>query len=164
MKQQLSSTILVISLFLLLSACRSAPPAANVYGMYEIECAGAASQGSQLVKVWVYGNDRSVSIDALKRYAVHGIIFKGYAGGNGCTSQRPMAANPVLEQQRANFFDPFFNRDRAYNKYTTQQGATFERKGSGKNQQIGATISVAKDMLRRDLEAAGILSGLSSGF
>ena len=152
------------SFMALLTACKSAPPATNSYGLYQIECAGPTSQGSQLVKVWVYANNRSVDIEMIKRYAVHGVIFKGYAGGNGCTSQRPMATNPALELQRATFFEPFFNTDKAYNKYASQVGNAMERAGSGSNRKVGAVITVSKDMLRRDLEAAGILSGLSGGF
>lgn len=162
MKQHLLTTILVGSFLLLLATCRSAPPATNSYGLYEIECAGAGTQGSQLVKVWVY--DRNANIDMIKHYAVHGLIFKGYAGGNGCTPQRPMAASPALELQRANFFDPFFKTDKAYNRYASQVGNRLERVRVGNETKIGAVISVSKDMLRRDLEAAGVLRGLSGGF
>jgi len=163
MKQHLLTTFIVWISLLLLTTCKSVPPATNSYGLYEIECAGAGSQGSQLVKVWVYGNSNNVNIDLIKRYAVHGVIFKGYASGNGCTPQKPMATNPALEQQRANFFEPFFNTDKAYNKYATQVG-NIESVRVGGEYKTGATISVAKDMLRRDLEAAGVLRGLSNGF
>ena len=164
MKQKVLILFLTGSLFLLQTACKSASTFTSSYGLYEIECAGAASQGSQLVRVWVLGNDRDVNIDLIKRYAVHGVIFKGYAGGNGCTPQKPMVTNPAIEQQRDNFFSPFFNTDRAYNKYATQVGNTLERIQEGKDYKIGAVISVSKDMLRRDLEAAGVLRGLSGGF
>jgi len=164
MKRQLLTVLLAGCLLLLFSTCKTARPAANSYGLYQIECAGAATQGSQLVKVWVYADSRNVTIDLIKRYAVHGVIFKGYAGGNGCTPQKPMATSPALEQQRANFFDPFFNTDRAYNKYAQQVGNGLESAGSGSDRRIGAVISVSKEMLRKDLEAAGILRGLSGGF
>ena len=145
-----------------LTTCRSIPKSS--YGLYEIECAGAGTQGSQLVKVWVFDKKRNVNIDLIKRYAVHGIIFKGYAGGNGCTPQRPMATNPALELQRANFFNPFFDIDKAYNKYASQVGTVIESVRVGNEIKFGAVISVSKDILRRDLEAAGVISGLSGGF
>jgi len=34
----------------------------------------------------------------------------------------------------------------------------------GKEYKIGVVVSVSKDQLRKDLEAAGIIKGLSSGF
>ena len=105
-------------------------------------------------------------VNLIKRYAVHGVIFKGYAGGNGCTPQKPMATNPALELQRANFFEPFFNTDKAYAKYADDVGGFKHEKvrtvDGGYN--VCGIVSVAKDMLRRDLEAASVLRGLSSGF
>ena len=164
MKHKLLTVLLFSSLLLLQTGNINAQRRTTSFGAYEIECAGAGTQGTQIVKVWIYSSSRSVNIDQFKRCAVHGVIFKGYAGGNGCSTQKPLATSPALEQQRANFFEPFFNIDRAYNKYTSQVGGSFERAGSGKNRKIGAVISVSKDMLRKDLEAAGVIRGLSDGF
>ena len=164
MKHKLLTVLFIGILLLMQTSGESKPPAVSSYGLYEIECAGAGSQGTQLVRVWASSKVRGVNIDMLKRFAVHGVIFKGYAGGNGCTSQKPMATSPSLEQQRANFFDPFFNTDKAYNKYASQMGKGIERVKVGRETRVGAVISVSKDMLRRDLEAAGVLRGLTDGF
>jgi hypothetical protein len=131
---------------------------------YDIECAGNGSQGTYLVKVWVYGKEKKITSDAIKKYAVHGVIFKGYAGKSGCTSQKAIAQSPALEQEKAGFFDAFFNTDKAYAKYVTEVEGTTERVKVGKEYKIGAIISVSKDLLRKDLEAAGIIRGLSDGF
>ncbi|MDR3327948.1 MAG: hypothetical protein LBT04_07515 [Prevotellaceae bacterium] len=131
---------------------------------YDIECVGNGAQSTYLVKVWVYGKASQITSDVLKKYAVHGVIFKGYSGRNGCTSQKPMAQSPVLEQERADFFDAFFNNDRSYAKYTTEVDGTTERVKVGKEYKIAAVISVSKELLRQDLEKAGIIRGLSSGF
>ena len=145
------------------AGCKTVAPA-NSYGRYEIECAGTGTQGTALVKVWVYGNENDIDFDVLKRYAVHGVIFKGYAGGKGCTPQRPMATNPKLEQERADFFNSFFVTDKLYNKYASEVGGTIERVKVRKEFKIGAVISVSKDLLRKDLETAGIIRGLGTGF
>jgi hypothetical protein len=131
---------------------------------YDIECAGNGSQGTYLVKVWVYGKERQITSDVLKKYAVHGVIFKGFAGKNGCAAQKPLAQSPALEQEKADFFDAFFNTDKAYAKYVTEVEGTTERVKVGKEYKIGAIISVSKDLLRKDLEEAGIIRGLSDGF
>ena len=130
---------------------------------YDIECAGTGSQGSYLVKVWVYGN-KSISPDVIKQCAVHGVIFKGFAGRSGCTAQRPLAPNPGLEQEKADFFDAFFHIDKAYSKYVTEVDGSTERVKVGKQYKLGAVVSVSKDLLRKDLEAAGVIRGLSGGF
>jgi hypothetical protein len=133
---------------------------------YEIECAGVGKDGTYLVKVWSYSKKANVALDQAKKNAVHGIVFKGFAGGgNGCTAQKPLASSPAIEQERADFFDIFFADNGKYMKYvgSSGDGAT-ERVKVGKEYKVGVIVSVQKDALRKDLEAAGIVKGLSSGF
>ena len=75
---------------------------------YEIECAGNAIQGTYLVKVWSYSKKASVAENQCRKNAVHGVIFKGYGGGQGCVSQRPLANQPGVETQYKEYFDSFF--------------------------------------------------------
>ena len=131
---------------------------------YEIECAGNGTQGNYLVKVWVYTKSGNCSSETLKKYAVHGVIFKGYAGKTDCVQQRPLASTPAIEQQKADFFNAFFNNDKAFAKYATEVNGSVERIRIGKEYKYGAVISVAKDMLRQDLEKAGVIRGLNTGF
>ena len=131
---------------------------------YDIECAGNGSQGSYLVKVWVYSKSSKVNVENLRKYAVHGVIFRGYAGKTNCVQQRALASSPAVEQQQADFFNAFFNIDKAYAKYATEVGSSIESIKVGKEYKHGAIVSVAKDMLRQDLEKAGIIQSLNNGF
>jgi hypothetical protein len=131
---------------------------------YDIECAGNGTQGSYLVKVWVYTKVGKVDSETLKRCAVHGVIFKGYAGKSECVQQKALAGSPALEQEKADFFNAFFHTDKAFAKYAYEIGGSIERIKVGKEYKNGAIISVAKDMLRQDLEQAGIIRGLNTGF
>ena len=130
---------------------------------YEVECAGNGAQGSYLVKVWVYSK-KNLNSDDLKRYAVHGVIFKGYAGQTGgCVAQKAMT--PVTaELDHADFFNGFFNVDKAYGRYATEIQGSLERVKIGKEYKYGLKVSVAKDALRKDLESAGVIRGLGGGF
>ena len=131
---------------------------------YDIECAGIGAQGTYLVQVWVYSNKKRLSVDELKKYAVHGIIFRGFPAREGCPGQRPMAQSPALEQERSAFFHPFFNRDRSFAKYANEVDGRIQRVRVGRQYKFGSVISVSKDLLRQDLEAAGVIRGLSHGF
>ena len=52
--------------------------------------------------------------------AVHGIIFKGYAGGGqGCTSFSPMVKSAKTEKKFKEFFDNFFKDGGEYLKYVS---------------------------------------------
>lgn len=133
---------------------------------YEIECAGVGTDGTYLVKVWSYSKKANVALDQAKKNAVHGIVFKGFAGGaQGCTAQKPLASSPAIEQEKADFFDLFFADNGKYMKYVGSSGDQVgERVKVGKEYKVGVIVSVQKDALRKDLEAAGIIKGLSSGF
>ena len=131
---------------------------------YEIECAGNAIQGTYLVKVWTYSKKASIAENQCRKNAVHGVIFKGYGGGQGCVSQRPMANQPGIEVQYKDYFDNFFANGGEFQKYASIMGGTTEVVKVGKEYKVGVVVSVRKDDLRKALEAAGIIRGLNSGF
>lgn len=136
---------------------------------YELECVNIGAPGSYLVKVWSYSKKPKVAMEQAKKNAVHGVIFKGFVGaGAGCT-QKPLTNNTALEQEYEIFFRDFFTDGGKYMKFVNISGDGTIRAGdvariSKKEYKIGVVVSVAKDALRKDLEAAGIIKGLSSGF
>lgn len=131
---------------------------------YDIECAGTGAEGTYLIKVWAYSKKNKVETNILKKFAVHGVIFKGFSGERGCTSQKPLAGSPGVEQEKADFFKPFFSDNGDYLKYATIVSGSTETIKLGKEYKVGVTVTVSKDLLRKDLEAAGVIRGLSSGF
>lgn len=137
---------------------------------YELQCAGVGTDGTKLVKVFSYSKKPNVAIEQAKKNAVHGMIFKGYAGNSAtrCPSAPPLSNNPAIEQEKKAYFDKFFEDGGAYMKYVTLSGdasiAPEDRVKVGKEYKIGITISVMYDQLRKELENAGVIKGLSSGF
>ena len=165
MRKILLSLLVVV---LCLPACRSirqnkANKDTNQY-RYEIECAGNAVQGTYLVKVWTYSKSAAVAENQCRKNAVHGVIFKGYGGGQGCVSQRPMANNPGVEQQYKEYFDSFFATGGEFQKYASIMSGTMETVRVGNEYKVGVVVSVRKDDLRKALEAAGVIKSLNSGF
>jgi hypothetical protein len=135
---------------------------------YEIECVSTGAQGTYLIKVWSYSKNPTIAIEQAKKNAVHGIIFKGFSGqGAGC-KQKPLTNNPSLEEQKSEFFSSFFEDGGKYMKYVNISGDgsinADDRLKVGKEYKIGVVVSVAKDNLRKDLEAAGIVKALDAGF
>jgi hypothetical protein len=143
---------------------------------YEIECEGVGSNGIYLIKIFSYSFNKDVAIEQSKKNAIHGVIFKGIPEGDrGCVSQPALARNSNLEQEKVDYFDAFFEEGGKYQKFVnlTTDGAVkagdrYEIGGSGlfrrKEYKIGIVVSVNKALLRKELEDAGILRGLSSGF
>ena len=135
---------------------------------YEIEAVQTGVQGTYLIKVWSYSKKPDVAIEQAKKNAVHGIIFRGFAGTDRVPGQSPLTNNPNLQDEKADFFDAFFADGGKYMKFVslTNDGAVAaeDRMKVGKEYKIGVLISVRKEDLRKDLENAGIIKGLSAGF
>lgn len=136
---------------------------------YEIECVGTGTEGTYLVKVYSYSKKSKIAIAQAQKNAVHGVVFKGFGGGGrGCTSQRPLASSPAVEDEKADFFNAFFADGGKFMKYVSVSGdGTINAEDImkvGKEYKIGIVVTVMKDQLRKDLEAAGVIKGLSSGF
>ncbi len=134
---------------------------------YEIECAGVAADGTYLIKIFTYSKKANFPYEQAKKNAVHGILFKGIPGDrkNNCATQKPLCLNPNIEFEKKEFFDTFFQDGGKYMKYVFDStNGMLDSKDVmkvGKEYKIGVLVTVSKDMLRKDLEAAGILRSLS---
>ncbi|BAO76876.1 hypothetical protein [Winogradskyella sp. PG-2] len=137
---------------------------------YDLECEGIAKQGSKLVKVWSYSKNPKHAISRGMKNAVHGIVFKGYAGGGqGCTSLKPLVKSAETETKFKEFFDKFFADGGEYLKYvsaaTDGSIAPGDRlKISRREYKIGVIVNIQFDQLRKRLESEGIIKGLTAGF
>lgn len=135
---------------------------------YELEAVGTGVQGTYVVKVWSYSKKPAVAIEQSKKNAVHGIIFKGFAGKQGVPGQRPLTNNVNLVEEKADFFEPFFKDGGKYMKFVSVSGDgavdAGDRMKVGKEYKVGVIVAVNVSALRKDLEDAGIIKGLSGGF
>lgn len=131
---------------------------------YDLECVNNGVKGTYLVKVWSYSKKKDVATEQCKKNAVHGIIFKGYSGTNGCISQRPLASNPGVEMEYEEYFDLFFEDNGEYLKYVHVTAGSQEIIKIGKEYKVGVIVSVAKDNLRKALEEAGVIKKMGNIF
>lgn len=132
---------------------------------YQIEGAGTGVQGTYLVKVYVISKKSRPEASVMLKCAVHGVLFRGFTDKKSRTTQRPLAGSPTVEHERSDFFEPFFEDKGQYLNYVSMLSTGYEVvKMAKKEYKIGATFSVSKDLLRKDLESAGVLKKLSSGF
>ena len=135
---------------------------------YEIEAVGAGTQGSYQIKVWSYSKKPETAIEQAKKNAVHGIIFKGFPDRDRIKGQKALAQSPSVEYEKEDFFKEFFKDGGKFQKFVilSNNGAIGEgdRIKIGKEYKIGVVVSVDVASLRKDLEEAGIIKGLGSGF
>lgn len=136
---------------------------------YEVEAAGTGTQGSYQIKVWTYSNFPETATEQAKKNAVHAIIFKGFPANGRIQGQKPLARDSNLENEKADFFKEFFKEGGKFQKFVTLSNngaiAPGDRiKISKKEYKIGVVVSVNVAGLRKDLEDAGIIKSLNSGF
>lgn len=140
---------------------------------YEIEPVSTGAEGTYQIKVWSFIGKKNINKaqfveDVAKRNAVHGVIFKGFAKKDRVQGQKPLARNVNLEQEKSDFFDSFFDSGGKFQKYVTlsNNGAILpgDRIKMDNEYKIGMIVSVNVAWLRKDLEDAGIIKGLGSGF
>lgn len=138
---------------------------------YEIECVGIGKPGTKIIKVWSYSKKANIATAQAKKNAIHGIIFQGYAGGGGqgCTNQAALVTDPTIEQQKKEFFDNFFDINGGkYMKFVSRSSdatpEVIKVNIKGYKYKVGVIVTVMTNSLRKDLEAAGVVKGLSSGF
>ena len=128
---------------------------------YDITGAGSGSEGTILVKVYVYA--KKVTDADLKRAAVHGVVFRGCTGNSSGAYQPAMAA-PTVETENAAFCEEFFATDGECQNYASIVAGSYDRVKTKKGYKSGAILQVNKTTLRKELEKAGIIRSLSSGF
>ena len=134
---------------------------------YELEATQTGVQGTYQIKVWSYSKDANIAAEQAKKNAVHGVIFRGFAGtpDGRVKGQKPLTNNPNLEQEQDKFFKEFFADGGKYQKYVSySNNANMERIKYGKEYKVGVIVTVNVSELRKDLENAGIIKSLNAGF
>lgn len=151
------SCLLILLMFLTLGVI------AKGYKMpqYDIMGAGSGTEGTVLVKVYVYA--KSVKDAELKQAAVHGIVFQG-CSGNASGAHQPAMASPTVEADNAEFCQEFFAIDGPCQRYASIVSGSYDRVKTSKGYKCGAILQIDKASLRKELEKAGIVRSLSAGF
>ena len=133
---------------------------------YEVECMGTGMDGTQLVKIWGYGKKPDKAVYQAKKNAVHAIMFKGIQGGKSGCMRRPLINDPTAQTKHSEYFELFFSDGGRYLQFVSQSGdGTMDRIKVAKRQyKVGVVVSVRHSALRKELETAGIIKKLGSGF
>lgn len=137
---------------------------------YEIEPVEGAVPGACRVKVWTYAKKADKAIAQAPKNAVHGIIFKGYAANPEARvpGRRAMVTDYAVEQEFADYFEEFFADGGRYMRFVSLVNNGAPMAGDvikvGKEYKMGIIVMVKTDELRKELESAGVLKSLNSGF
>ncbi len=134
---------------------------------YQLECISTSNDGNYIVKVWVMTSNAKKANELAKKYAVHGIIFRGLTANKGCSAEKPLVDSPSVEKEKSDFFKTFFENKGKYLEYvsgTNDAKAEPEIIKNKSGTKIGIIVTVAKEQLRKTLVHEGIIKSLNSGF
>ena len=116
MKHQLLTLLVLGSVVLLLSACKTT---STSYYSYETECMGVELDGSQTLKAYGVGRYWIDATEQAKKNAVRDVIFKGNYAGSGECQKRPILLEVNAHQKYENYFNVFFRDKGAYAQYVS---------------------------------------------
>ena len=162
-KFQLKAIGIVLAV-LSISACNPQKRVAGYYN-YETECLGVEMDGSQTVKGWGKGADKTDAVEQAKKNAVRDVLFKGVRNGKSECNQRPVVGAVNAQQNNEDYFNKFFADGGEYMNYvnykdqsTNQPTVSRNRKGAGEEVMYGIIIRVLRAELKNKMITDKIIS------
>jgi len=132
---------------------------------YEVKFLRTAVEGTILFKVYSYGKNEDACIENAKRNAIKAVLFTGIPGSD---LQKPLVADAGAIESHKDYFTAFFKKGGKYLQYValSTDGSidSDDRLRVGKLTKIGVAVLVQKAALRKEMEDAGVIKSLGSGF
>jgi hypothetical protein len=153
-------TLLVI----LLSTCLgfSQKNIAGNYG-YKTECLGVELDGSETVKAWGNGRNRSDAVEQAKKNALRDIIFFGLVEGKQDCKQKPLILEVNALEKYEDYFNKFFADGGEFRNYISLRDERIfdkvsrDRKKARESVTNGLILRVLRSELKQKLIADGII-------
>ena len=129
-------------LLLILAGC-SSKKSVSSYHSFESECLGVELDGSETLRAWGRGKNRT---DA--------VLFKGVVAGSRECSVRPLITEVNAQERYASYFNDFFRDGGEYLKYVSMEDkkTNSNTKASNKTQiSYSTTVRVLRSQLQQKL-------------
>lgn len=135
-----------------LMGCRSAATSVATFHTPNIECMGVEHDGSQTLRSYGTGSNKTDAIEQAKKNAVREVIFKGIRYGQTGCNMRPLVNEVNAEEKYRDYFNIFFADGGEYRKYVSLADERKRSRDKAKAQTfIGYSITVR--VLRSELES-----------
>lgn len=140
-------------LLLILAGC-SSKKSVSSYHSFESECLGVELDGSETLRAWGRGKNRTDAIEQAKKNAVRDVLFKGVVAGSRECSVRPLITEVNAQERYAYYFNDFFRDGGEYLKYVSMEDkkTNSNTKASNKTQiSYSTTVRVLRSQLQQKL-------------
>lgn len=153
---------LTLQLITLLFTLTTALAQQNISGNYihKTECLGIELDGSQTVKAWGNGKNKSDAVEQAKKNAVHDVLFSGIHEGKQDCETKPLIAEVNAREKYEDYFNNFFTDGGAYKRFISLRDENNEKrdkKRAHKSVTYGLVLRVLRSDLKKKLIADGIL-------
>ncbi len=155
MKNSLFFYILVT---FLIASCKTPKPTVTGNFTYSQECLGAPGDGSEIIQIWINGDNFKSSFDQACKDVLKEIIFKGIKEGKQDCDKRPLLLGYNPRDTHADYFNQFFSENgkwsefavvedkKAHNQMTARRGSTY-----------GIKVKVYRSKLKKLFEKDGLI-------
>lgn len=127
----------------------------------QTECISVEQDGSQTLRVWGKGRNRTDAVEQAKKNAVYEVLFKGVLKGNKGYNLRPVLTEVNARERYQEYFDIFFMDGGEYLKYISMAdrkiGSTKKKVKDSAQVMYCITVRVLIPELRQRLIQDGVL-------
>ena len=120
----------LILTLLLLSAIDLAAQQNRTAGNFSnpTECMGVEMDGSQTLKAYGNGRNRSDAIEQARKNAVRDVLFNGIREGKAGCETRPLVPEVNAQRKHEKYFNAFFADDGPYKEFTSTEDERLGRR------------------------------------
>lgn len=87
----------------------------------EVECLGVENDGSQTLRVWGVGRNKTDAIEQAKKNAVDEVLFKGIRNGTGQCDVKPIMLEVNAKEKYQYYFNVFYQDGGAFLQYVSME-------------------------------------------
>jgi hypothetical protein len=148
--------ILMLFPMLLMPGCKTPTKVSSTYAYttFETECLGVELDGSQTLRAWGKGKNKSDAIEQAKKNAVRDVLFNGINAGSGECNQKPLILEVNAQEKYERYFNNFFSDGGEYLKFVNMKDekSTSRIKSADLTQEnFGVVVRVLRSELRQQL-------------
>lgn len=140
---------------LALAGCKTPTTISGEYAStgFPVTCMGVDPDGTQALRSWGTGINKSKAIEQAKRRAVEAVIFDGITTGSGECNKRPLVTEVNARERYEDYFNAFFAEGGAFNRYVTlEEKRTSRLKSTNSSMEAwGVVVRVNRTELKKRL-------------
>lgn len=144
---------------LLLGACGPKKTVSSHYTS-ETECLGAELDGSQTLRAWGTGKNKSDAVEQARKNAVRDVIFNGVRKGTNDCSLKALLLEANAKEKYEDYFNTFFKDDGTYKLFVGNEDTPVRSDISSSNKsqdKYGVVVRVYRSKLKDRLINDGII-------